>query len=274
MNRRQARWHLFLSEFNIAIKHQPGKSLTQADTLSLRSGHDGGENDNKDAVVLGSELFVKAINVELQERIRDSKLRDTSVVEYITLKGKATKHPEFGKPEDWSDDDGILLYKNRVYVPPDNQLYHDIVKLYHDAPIMGHPGVQKTYNLVKWEYMWPGMQKFTTQYVKGCAACQTCKVNIHPLKPGLITIQHSGDTRPFRTITMDYITDLPELDGFNAIQVVVDHGVSKAAVFSPYTKNITAEGAMDISKEIYIADSDYPQRLFWIKNPNLSPRHS
>ncbi|KAJ8473513.1 hypothetical protein ONZ51_g7817 [Trametes cubensis] len=243
---------LFLSEFNIVIKHQPRKSLTQADTLSQRSGHDGGENDNKDVVLLGPELFAKAVNVELQERIRDSKLRDNSVVEYITLKGKATKRPEFGKPEDWSDDDGILLYKNRVYVPPDHQLYRDIVKMHHDAPIMGHPGVQKTYDLVKREYMWPGMRKFIVQYVKGCAACQTSKVNMHPIKPGLIPIQHSGDTRPFRTITMDYITDLPESDGFNAVQVVVDHDVSKAAVFSPCTKNITAEGAMDIlQRDVY-----------------------
>ena len=36
LTRRQARWHLFLLEFNIAIKHQPGKSLTQADALSQR----------------------------------------------------------------------------------------------------------------------------------------------------------------------------------------------------------------------------------------------
>ena len=96
------------------------------------------------------------------------------------------------------------------------------------------------------------MRKFIVQYVKGCAACQTSKVNTHPIKPGLIPIQHSGDTRPFRTITMDYITDLPESDGFNAIQVVVDHDVSKAAVFSPCTKNITAEGAMDIlQRDVY-----------------------
>ncbi|KAJ8455645.1 hypothetical protein ONZ51_g12371 [Trametes cubensis] len=213
LNRRQARWHLFLSEFNI--------------------GMTGGENDNKDVVLLGPELFAKAVNIELKEHIRDSKLRDNSVVEYITLKGKATKRPEFGKPEDWSDDDGILLYKNRVYVPPDNQLYRDIVKMHHDAPIMGHPGVQKTYDLVKREYMWPGMRKFIVQYVKGCAACQTSKVNTHPIKPGFIPIQHSGDTRPFRTITMDYITDLPESDGFNAVQVAVDHDVSKAAEHGP-----------------------------------------
>ena len=124
--------------------------------------------------------------------------------------------------------------------------------MHHDIPVMGHPGIQKTYELVKREYMWPGMRKFIVQYVKGCAACQTCKVNTHPLKPGLRPIPHSGDTRPFRTITMDYITDLPESDGYNAIQVVVDHDVTKAAVFSPCTKNITAKGAMDIlQRDVY-----------------------
>ena len=252
LNRRQARWHLFLSEFNIVLKHQPGKTLTQADALSRRSGHDGGENDNKDIVVLVPELFTKAINVELQERIRNSKIRDMAVIEFITQKGNATKRPEFGNPEDWSEDEGILLYKDKVYVPPDEQLYRDIVKIYHDAPVMGHPGIQKTYDLVKREYIWPGMRRFVTQYVKGCPACQINKVNTHPIKPGLMPIPHSGDTRPFKTITMDYITDLPDSDGFNAIQVVVDHDVSKAAVFSPCTKNVTAEEAMDIlQRDVY-----------------------
>ena len=60
LNRRQARWHLFLTEFNITIKHQAGKTLTQADALSRRPGHDEGENDNKDVIVLEDKLFAKS----------------------------------------------------------------------------------------------------------------------------------------------------------------------------------------------------------------------
>lgn len=69
LNRRQARWHLFLSEFNLTIKHHLGKTITQADALSRRTGHEKGDEDNKDVTILGEELFTKAINIELQERI-------------------------------------------------------------------------------------------------------------------------------------------------------------------------------------------------------------
>jgi hypothetical protein len=41
-------------------------------------------------------------------------------------------------------------------------------------------------------------------------------------------------------ITMDFITDLPTLKGYDSILTVVDHH-SKAIVLSPYNKTITAE---------------------------------
>ena len=87
------------------------------------------------------------------------------------------------------------------------------------------------------------MCNFITKYVQGCAACQSGKVNTHPIKPGLIPIPHSGETQPVRTITIDYITDIPESNGYNAIQVVAYHHVSKAVVLSPCTKTITATQA-------------------------------
>ena len=34
LNRRQARWSLFLSQFNLQLKHVPGKEMIQSDTLS------------------------------------------------------------------------------------------------------------------------------------------------------------------------------------------------------------------------------------------------
>jgi hypothetical protein len=41
---------------------------------------------------------------------------------------------------------------------------------------------------------------------------------------------------------MDLITDLPELNGFNAVLTIIDHSCSKAAKFIPCTTNITGEG--------------------------------
>ena len=116
---------------------------------------------------------------------------------------------------------------------------------------MGHSGRNQILKALKRDFAWTGMTKFATQYVKGCAACQTCKVNSHPTKPGLVPIPHSGNPRPFQTITIDYITDLPPSKGpedqvFTAIQVVVDHDISKAIVLSPYIKEISAKQALDL----------------------------
>jgi len=36
LNRRQARWALYLSQFNFALKHIPGKSIGKADRLSRK----------------------------------------------------------------------------------------------------------------------------------------------------------------------------------------------------------------------------------------------
>ena len=118
------------------------------------------------------------------------------------------------------------------------------------------------------------MTKFATQYVKGCAACQTCKVNSHPTKPGLVPIPHSGNSRPFQTITIDYITDLPPSKGpgdqvFTAIQVVVDHDVSKAIVLSPCTKEISAEGALDLLFRDIYSKYRFPSKIISDRGPQF-----
>ena len=86
------------------MKYNPGKELVQADTLSRRPDHDRGENDNKDVILLKEEVFAKAVNVELQERIRSNKARDPQLIDLLTSKGKIQQRPGFGKPEDWTDD--------------------------------------------------------------------------------------------------------------------------------------------------------------------------
>ena len=57
---------------------------------------------------------------------------------------------------DWKleDNDGkkILFYKGKVYVPKDQELQCDILKLYHDHKTTGHPSKLKTYNSVHQQY--------------------------------------------------------------------------------------------------------------------------
>ncbi|ESK87968.1 hypothetical protein Moror_10843, partial [Moniliophthora roreri MCA 2997] len=72
LNRRQARWSLFLSEFDLGLVHVPGKSLTQADALSRRSNEcEDEDTDNENVVLLPEQLFVKGINLEMKTKIME-----------------------------------------------------------------------------------------------------------------------------------------------------------------------------------------------------------
>ena len=53
LNQRQARWTLYLSRFDFALKHIAGKSMGQADSLSKRADWtEGIKRDNKNQVML------------------------------------------------------------------------------------------------------------------------------------------------------------------------------------------------------------------------------
>ena len=56
LNRRQARWSLYLSRFDFALKHVAGKSMGRADSLSRRvDWTEGIERDNENQVMLKKE---------------------------------------------------------------------------------------------------------------------------------------------------------------------------------------------------------------------------
>jgi hypothetical protein len=57
LNRRQARWSLFLARFNFVMHHRPRKSMGKSDALSRRADHNTSPNDNSDVVLFTPGLF-------------------------------------------------------------------------------------------------------------------------------------------------------------------------------------------------------------------------
>ncbi|TFY50771.1 hypothetical protein EVJ58_g10896 [Rhodofomes roseus] len=242
LNRRQARWSLFLSEFDYELAHVPGTQMTIADLLSRRSDHDTGADDNDDIVMLAPQLFVRAINADLLDRLRDCHEKEPMVKEaFDALLGKGPA-PAKTSLTDWQTDGNLVWYQSRVYVPPDAGLRRNVVRLYHELPSAGHPGIHKTTTLVQRDFWWPGMGQFIARYVKGCGICQQMKPNTHPTVTPLIPIPPQHPATPFSCQTMDFITALPETPrGHNAIYVVVDHDSTKGVIFIPCTDQVDAE---------------------------------
>jgi len=52
LNRRQARWSLYLACFDFKLTYRPGHSIGKPDALSQRLDHGKGTSDNKDVILL------------------------------------------------------------------------------------------------------------------------------------------------------------------------------------------------------------------------------
>lgn len=67
--------------------------------------------------------------------------------------------------------------------------------------------------------------------------------------PGLAPIPTEKNTRPFSTITMDFITGPPKIEGYDVILVIVNHDLTKGVILHPCTKEINVMGMAAILYE-------------------------
>ena len=94
--------------------------------------------------------------------------------------------------------------------------------MFHDHKTAGHPGELEMYNAVRQNYWWPGLRMFIKNYVQGCGICQQFKINQSPSNPAYQAIEGAKTTQPFSDCSMDLITDLPPINGYDSILVMVD----------------------------------------------------
>ena len=121
----------------------------------------------------------------------------------------------------WRTQDGLKLP-----VPPDPELFREIMKEWHDQATAGHLGRDETVRKVTDRYHWPGARKWIEAYIKGCATCQQNKNLTHRTRTPLYHITVPPEAQPFEQIAMDLITGLPKSEGYDAILTIVDHGCS------------------------------------------------
>ena len=235
---RQARWWNNLSQYNLKLIHVPGSKLIQADALSRRSDHVT-EEDDETIVMLPDNMFISLIATDLRDKIASATNTDELATKIKSCLYKQLPPPMRTALSDWSYKDGLIIYRGKVYVPPDTEIRKEVVTSFHDSILARHPGFFKTLHLIKEHYWWPGLTVFLKKYFDGCATCQQMKPNTHPTVTPLMPIK-SHTQRPFQQITMDFITDLPLSDGFDSIFVVVDQGLSKGVILIPCNKTVTA----------------------------------
>ena len=68
LNDRQARWSLYLSEFDIKLIHLPGSKMIQSDALSQQPDHGiEGQLEEEETIMLPKNMFINLLDANLQE---------------------------------------------------------------------------------------------------------------------------------------------------------------------------------------------------------------
>jgi len=141
---------------------------------------------------------------------------------------------------EWSEEEGVLRFRGKIYVPRSSDLHKRVVSLCHDTKVAGHTGHWKILELVSRDYWWPQMSRYIGQYISTCDLCLRTKPirqapvgELHPLQ---ILDSH------WDTLSVDFVVELSFSSGHDVVMTVVD-SVSKRAHFIPTHMTVTAEGA-------------------------------
>ena len=138
------------------------------------------EGDNKERMLLKPE-WVRNIQagevivegVDILEKIRKSEAKDDKVIKAVEEMKKAGV--KMLRDEEWREENGLMLKKEKVYVPKDKALRVEIIRLHHDTPMGGHEGQWKTAEMVTRNFWWLGVTREVKQYIEGCNTCQRNK---------------------------------------------------------------------------------------------------
>ena len=124
------------------------------------------------------------------------------------------------RDKEWREVDSIMYKERKVYVPKDDKLRIEIIRLHHNTPVGDHGGQWKTMELVTCNFWWPGVRKEVKLYIKECDACQQNKNCTEQLVEKLMP--NSILEKPWMHILANFITKLPLAQGYDSILVVVD----------------------------------------------------
>jgi len=234
MTQRLVRWSLFLSEFNFKIVYRSGSVNGKPDALSRRPDYAISNQDVNDIPfsVLRPENFVAfpSSAIPFTDQLLNDCKNDTfyqEICSYLEDNRLPIPHPNI---KNFSLSNGFLLYQNKLYVPPLSRSV--ALSICNDSPSAGHFGIRKTTNLLNRDFWWPSLRSDVKKYVRSCEVCCRSKDSRH--KPYGFLQPLDIPSRPWSSVAMDFITDLPVSNGYTCIFVVVDR-FSKMCHFSPFS---------------------------------------
>jgi len=247
--------------------------MGKADRLSRRSDWEkGGDGDNEERTLLkpewvqnirAGEVIVEGIDI--LDKIRKSEAKDDEVIKAVEEMKKAGV--KMLRDEEWRKEDGLMLKEEKVYVPKDEALRVEIIRLHHDMPMGGHGGQLKTAEMVTRNFWWLGVTREVKRYVEECDACQRNKNRTE--QPAGKLMSNSIPDKAWTHISADFIMKLPLAQGYDSILVVVDR-FTKMVHFVPTTEKTTAEGLARLFRDNVWRLHGLPESIISDRGPQFA----
>ncbi|CAF1632544.1 unnamed protein product, partial [Didymodactylos carnosus] len=119
----------------------------------------------------------------------------------------------------------------------------DVLSAYHDHPMSGHFGVNRTYNKIKGKFFWFQMYDTIKRYVRSCTECARFNVQ-RKKKPGFLQQEQPPDG-VFEVMQMDFWTAPVRSYNGNQYVLIITDRLSKY-VFARTLPSATAKDAAEM----------------------------
>jgi len=236
LNRQQAFWAQELAGIDFRIYYRPETQNGKPDALSRRLEYcpekGGVENQPITSVLRKNHFEERLASTFICSSARLSSLpaRNWSkeFLEKIKKEGKKDNNykqamagepaPKDQKAKKIRIENDLLFRRNLLWVP--NGLIQQIMESEHDTKVAGHMGQDKTIELIRRNFWWPKMNERIIDCVRSCPKCQQNKTSRR--QPYGLSSPLELQYAPWQSIAMDFITELPELEGYDQLWVVID----------------------------------------------------
>lgn len=225
---RQARWLETLQIFDPEFIYKPGKTNVVADALTRMPQRET------------NTIVTIAIDPQIYQEIQNNYDINWTKEILEQCQRNSAKEVTINRQKFVLENNLLYLQKDSklILCVPHIGLQQTILYEKHCLPIAGHLGVNKTYDTIKKEFYWPTLEKDVQQYIQSCDQCQRNKPTNK--KPSGLLQPLTIPTKPWQSISIDLIVQLPiTKQGNTAICTVVDR-FSKMTHFIPTTTNVKA----------------------------------
>ncbi|KAL8094138.1 hypothetical protein AgCh_035848 [Apium graveolens] len=274
LNMRQRRWLELIKDYDCTIIYHPGKANVVADALSRK--------EKLNVLSVPEEIYKEFQKLELEIRVcKPDEAKVYSMTFQPELLDKIKKCQEEVMDQDINrlvgeelctqkDDQGILRFSSRIWIPPVTNLKNEILQEAHSSRYSIHPGSTKMYRDLKENYWWPVMKREIAEWVRKCYTCQKVKVE-HQRPSGLLQPLEIPEWK-WEHIAMDFIVGLPRTKAnHDAIWVIVDR-LTKSAHFLPINERFSLEKLVHMYLKKIVVRHGVPVSIVSDRDPRFNSR--